>query len=72
VLLFLIVLGMLTIGAPQPMIFLGITTYALSGPVALAWRLTFGRRHARLLVADSQSVTDAPGAAQRGSPTRSI
>jgi CDP-diacylglycerol--serine O-phosphatidyltransferase len=72
VLLFLIVLGLLTIGAPQPMIFLGITTYALSGPLALAWRVTFGRRHARLLMSEPAEAADAPGAAQGGTPTRSL
>jgi len=39
-----IVVLMLTIGAPQPMLFLGSTTYALSGPVGLAIRVLGGRR----------------------------
>jgi CDP-diacylglycerol--serine O-phosphatidyltransferase len=68
----LIVLALLTIGAPQPMIFLGSTTYVLSGPVALAWRLTFGRRRARLLVTESEAVTEPQGHAHGGGPTRVV
>jgi CDP-diacylglycerol---serine O-phosphatidyltransferase len=46
VLLALIVLIMLTIGAPEVTLFLGITGYALSAPVAALWRLVRGRRRA--------------------------
>jgi CDP-diacylglycerol--serine O-phosphatidyltransferase len=44
VLLGLILLIMLTIGAPELMLFLGITAYALSAPVMATWRLVRGRR----------------------------
>ena len=44
VLLGLILLIMLTIAAPQPVLFLGIVTYALSGPVVYLVRLLAGRR----------------------------
>jgi CDP-diacylglycerol--serine O-phosphatidyltransferase len=44
VLLGLILLLMLTVGAPQPMLFLGATGYAVSGPLGLALRLATGRR----------------------------
>jgi hypothetical protein len=40
----MIVLMMLTIGAPELTLFLGITGYALSAPVAWLWRLVRGRR----------------------------
>jgi CDP-diacylglycerol--serine O-phosphatidyltransferase len=44
VLLGLILLIMLTIGAPELMLFLGITSYALSAPAMAMWRLVRGRR----------------------------
>jgi CDP-diacylglycerol--serine O-phosphatidyltransferase len=44
VLLGLILLLMMTIAAPQPMLFLGIMGYALSGPVVYVVRLLAGRR----------------------------
>jgi CDP-diacylglycerol--serine O-phosphatidyltransferase len=44
VLLGLILLGMLTAGAPQEMLFLGSVGYALSGPITLAFRILSGRR----------------------------
>jgi CDP-diacylglycerol---serine O-phosphatidyltransferase len=46
VLLALIVLIMLTIGAPEVTLFLGITSYALSAPVVSLWRLMRRRRAA--------------------------
>jgi CDP-diacylglycerol--serine O-phosphatidyltransferase len=46
VLVGLIVLILLTLGAPVPMLFLGIMTYALSGPVAWGMRLARHRRRA--------------------------
>src|SRR5262249_56965638 len=45
VLLGLILLIMLTIGAPEVMLFVGITGYALSAPVMALWRLARRRRH---------------------------
>jgi len=44
VLLALIFLIMLTIGAPEVMLFVGITGYALSAPVTALWRLARRRR----------------------------
>src|SRR5438128_11346750 len=44
VLLGLILIIMLAIAAPQPVLFLGILTYALSGPVVYLGRLAAGRR----------------------------
>ena len=44
VLLALIFLIMLTIGAPEVMLFVGITSYALSAPVTTLWRLARRRR----------------------------
>jgi CDP-diacylglycerol--serine O-phosphatidyltransferase len=46
VLLGLIVLIMLTIGAPEPMLFLGITAYVFSAPVTFLWRMLTGRKPA--------------------------
>ena len=46
VLLALIVLIMLTIGAPEVMLFVGITGYALSAPTVWLWRLPRRRRSA--------------------------
>ena len=56
VLIGLIVLIMLTIGAPEPMLFLVITTYALSGPAILAGRILSGRRR-RAVASDSGAIT---------------
>jgi len=63
VLLGLIVLIMLTIGAPQVMFFLGVTTYALSGPVTLLVRLLSWRRRKAAAESDVASVVvlDKPG-----------
>jgi CDP-diacylglycerol--serine O-phosphatidyltransferase len=44
VLLGLIIVAMLTIAEPEPMLFIGITSYALSAPVLSLWRLLTGRR----------------------------
>jgi CDP-diacylglycerol--serine O-phosphatidyltransferase len=46
VLLALIVLIMLTIGAPEVVLFVGITSYALSAPATSLWRLVRRRRRA--------------------------
>jgi CDP-diacylglycerol---serine O-phosphatidyltransferase len=46
VLLALIVLIMLTIGAPEVMLFVGITSYALSAPATWLWRVVRRRRSA--------------------------
>ena len=45
VLLGMIAIILLTIGAPEPMLFLGMYGFALSGPMAAVWR--FARRRAR-------------------------
>jgi CDP-diacylglycerol--serine O-phosphatidyltransferase len=57
VLLGLIVLIMLTIGAPEVMLFLGITSYALSAPATWLWRLMRRRRAAP---APMQTTEEAP------------
>lgn len=44
VLLALIAVALLTIGAHQPMLFLGMTGFALSGPAGALWRLLRRRR----------------------------
>jgi len=44
VLLGLIAVALLTIGAHQPMLFLGMTGFALSGPLSALWRSTRRRR----------------------------
>ncbi len=66
VLLALIVLIMLTIGAPEVMLFIGITGYALSAPAAAAWRLLRRRRMVATPPAPPESslrpvVLDKPG-----------
>jgi CDP-diacylglycerol--serine O-phosphatidyltransferase len=67
VLVALIVVIMLTIGAPELMLFLGITAYALSAPATAIWRLLRGRRPLPAAVpAPSESVPrpvvlDKPG-----------
>jgi CDP-diacylglycerol--serine O-phosphatidyltransferase len=59
VLLALIFLIMLTIGAPEAVLFLGAAGYALSGPLGLAARALQRRR-------------PAPGAVEEGPPTRAV
>jgi CDP-diacylglycerol--serine O-phosphatidyltransferase len=65
VLLALIVLIMLTIGAPEVMLFLGITGYALSAPATWLWRLMRRRRSPPAPVAAETPmrpvVLDKPG-----------
>jgi CDP-diacylglycerol--serine O-phosphatidyltransferase len=46
VLLGLIVVAMLTIGAPEPMLFLGITAYVFSAPATFVWLAMTGRKPA--------------------------
>jgi CDP-diacylglycerol--serine O-phosphatidyltransferase len=65
VLLGLIVLAMLAIGAPELVLFTGITGYALSAPLAAAWRLLRGRRPPADAPADAPHAAvalDKPGA----------
>jgi CDP-diacylglycerol---serine O-phosphatidyltransferase len=57
VLLGLILLIMLTIGAPEVMLFVGITSYALSAPATWLWRLMRRRRAAPAPV---QTAEEAP------------
>ena len=66
VLLGLIVLIMLTIAAPQPVLFLAIVTYALSGPVVYLGRLLSGRR--RLAARAGQAPAGRPGAVRSAPP----
>jgi CDP-diacylglycerol--serine O-phosphatidyltransferase len=54
VLVGLIVLVMLTVGAPELMLFLGIASYALSAPLVWLWRLVARRRR--------RTTPTAPGA----------
>jgi CDP-diacylglycerol--serine O-phosphatidyltransferase len=61
VLLGIIVVVMLTVGAPEVMLFLGITTYAFSGPVGAFLRL-LSRRRAPAGAPVPQVVLDKPGA----------
>jgi len=67
VLLGLILLIMLTIGAPEVMLFLGITSYALSAPATWLWRLMRRRRAAPAPVQTAEEgplrpvVLDKPG-----------
>src|SRR4029450_6785104 len=68
VLLALIVLIMLTIGAPEVMLFVGITGYALSAPLTAAWGLSFGRRSVKAVAAPATGAVvrpDAPAPAGR-------
>jgi len=67
VLLGLIVLIMLTIAAPQPVLFLAIVTYALSGPVVYLGRLLSGRR--RLAARAGQTPAGRVGGVRGGAPT---
>ena len=58
-----IFLIMLTIGAPQLMLFMGIMTYVLSGPALLLWRL-LSRRRRRAVSGEPAEKTvalDKPG-----------
>jgi CDP-diacylglycerol--serine O-phosphatidyltransferase len=59
VLLAVIFVATVTVGAPEIMFFLGITTYALSGPVVLVMRLLSGRR--RSAPPPTAAVLDKPG-----------
>src|SRR5262249_13795711 len=66
VLLGLIVLIMLTIGAPEVMLFVGITSYALSAPAMSLWRLARRRPSSPPVAAPSDAplrpvVLDKPG-----------
>jgi CDP-diacylglycerol--serine O-phosphatidyltransferase len=67
VLLGLIVLIMLTIGAPEAMLFLGITGYALSAPIAFLVRRLVGKREEPSAASQPQPtsvhtiVLDKPG-----------
>jgi CDP-diacylglycerol--serine O-phosphatidyltransferase len=56
VLLGIIAVALLTIGAPQPMLFLGMTGFALSGPVGAIWRLA--RRRRRRATTSAGSATN--------------
>ncbi len=65
VLLGLILLIMLTIGAPELMLFVVIWTYALSAPLTALWRLLGGRRAPPVEVATTSAEPlqrDAPAA----------
>jgi CDP-diacylglycerol--serine O-phosphatidyltransferase len=61
VLLLLIAIIYLTVGQPEVMLFLGIASYALSGPVVLLTRWLTGRR-----------VPPAPATAGEGAPVRAV
>jgi CDP-diacylglycerol--serine O-phosphatidyltransferase len=75
VLLVLIGLIALTIGAPELTLFLGITGYALSAPVAALWRVVRGRRGATTVPAATgdtalrPAVRPAAGYDARGTTT---
>src|SRR5438093_5629487 len=64
VLLGMILLIALLIGAPEPTLFAGIMSYALSGPAVLVARLATGRRRARAPAPEVAVVLDKP-ASQR-------
>jgi len=57
---------MLPIAAPQPVLFLAIVTYALSGPVVYLGRLLSGRR--RLAARAGQTPAGRPGAVRSAPP----
>ena len=59
VLLGVIALALLTIGAPQVMLFLGVTGFALSGPVTWVWRWAAKRRR-RAGGPPSSAASDVP------------
>ena len=67
VLLGLILLIMLTIAAPQPVLFLGIVAYALSGPLVYLARLVAGRR--RMAARAGQPPGGRPGIFRSSTPT---
>jgi len=67
VLLGLILLIMLAIAAPQPVLFLAIVTYALSGPVVYLVRLVAGRR--RLAARSGQTPGGRTGVFRSSTPT---
>jgi CDP-diacylglycerol--serine O-phosphatidyltransferase len=58
VLLGVIAVVLLTIGAPEPMLFLGTTGFALSGPVGAAWRVATIRRRRRAGPPASATASD--------------
>src|SRR5262249_21193559 len=60
VLLGAIALALLTIGAPQAMLLLGVTGFALSGPVAWLWRWAAKRRKRAGGSPSSASASDVP------------
>ena len=66
VLLGLILLIMVTIAAPQPVLFLTIVAYALSGPVVYFGRVVSGRRR---LAARATQPPPGPTGPVRSSPT---
>ncbi|TMB01947.1 MAG: CDP-diacylglycerol--serine O-phosphatidyltransferase [Deltaproteobacteria bacterium] len=70
VLLGLILVIMLAIAAPQPVLFLAIVTYALSGPVVYLGRLLAGRR--RLAARAGQPPAGRAGAVRSSTPTPPI
>ena len=70
VLLGLILLIMLAIAAPQPVLFLAIVTYALSGPVVYLVRLVAGRR--RLAARSGQTPGGRTGVFRSSTPTPPI
>ena len=67
VLLALILVIMFTIASPEPMLFLGITVYALSGPVVLLFRLLPRRRRRAQAAAESELRAGAVPGARRPS-----
>jgi hypothetical protein len=62
VLLGLILLIMLTIGAPEVMLFVGITSYALSAPIMAVWRLSRRRGPASTVAVPASSPPLRPTA----------
>src|SRR5262245_19222882 len=65
VLLGMILLIALLIGAPEPTLFVGIMSYALSGPAVLLARLATGRRRVRASAAEVGAVVLDKPAPQR-------
>ena len=68
VLLGLILLIYLTVGTPEMMLFLGIATYALSGPVAIAFRRIAGRRAAAAAGTNADTATVRVVAVEKAPP----
>lgn len=60
VLLGLIAIVLLTLGAHQPMLFLGLTGFALSGPVTWVWRYVAKRRRRGRGMPPSAEARDMP------------